>query len=631
MIELVPLSLNNVCLARTLDGMTLNPDVEEIVEKIGISVIDNLPDYIKSHPLATKHYIFLPSYIGVLKAIERKCISLGRDVVMRRILENTSPLQKKSLRILLSKISLYEITRDCQDVILQLPIFETIAGSGGSNESRFVSASKVAIAAPAEKIPFAVSRLLLDSTPPETQALAKLLGIKQLNMAQLLVQIIFPDIEQAFYDNSEVQRIMLYVLQYYHTFVDVDKTFKKTLRALAFLPKGDMLLTPDRFYDPDHELLQKLFVYEENFPGSSYSDPAIVTVLREIGLRGVEDVEPEDLHECGLTIQHLSETGKTASGAKVAMEKLIEKSNALMEYLHRHKSRLKSNCSGVSLAASLRNICWVRSMASKPVFYPQRLSWYQQNGRTFYKPSEVATKQYTNLIGSVMPVISVDIYPEVALAFGWDKPPALEAILQHMSNAIAVYDSKEKVAFMETARNIYENLQKFYLNEVSDVLPKRLPAEWVWNGDGFSRPEHVVLEEPFMDLRPFMFAVSPEMKSFCELFCKFGVKQDCELLEVLSAIKTKYEEGTNGLPNTTIFTEAEVKKDLHICVCLLNELKSRLDEAGLDAIRDLLYLPVQSDNANFLKLAPLSQCTYTDNESLRQGWFQSFFISSSHL
>jgi len=124
-----------------------------------------------------------------------------------------------------------------------------------------------------------------------------------MNIAQLLMTIVFPDIESAHYEHSDVESIMLYALKHYHSFMDIDKSFRKTLKSLAFLRKGDMLLTPDRFYDPDHTLLQKLFLCEENFPSSAYSEQAIVMVLREVGLRGVEDVEAEDLHEAALTIQ----------------------------------------------------------------------------------------------------------------------------------------------------------------------------------------------------------------------------------------------------------------------------------------------------------------------------------------
>ena len=74
-----------------------------------------------------------------------------------------------------------------------------------------------------------------------------------------------------------------------------------------------------------------------------YSDPAVVAVLREVGLRGVEDVEPEDLLESACTIQQLY---GSAVGNSSRMQQLIHKSDALLEYLHRHKSRLLSVCSG---------------------------------------------------------------------------------------------------------------------------------------------------------------------------------------------------------------------------------------------------------------------------------------------
>ena len=98
------------------------------------------------------------------------------------------------------------------------------------------------------------------------------------------MQVVFPDIEAAYYEHSEVQSIMLYVLRHYHFLADVDAGFRRTLRSLAFMPRSDMLTTIDRFYDPDHELLQKLFLFEENFPAGEYSDPSIVAVLREVGL-----------------------------------------------------------------------------------------------------------------------------------------------------------------------------------------------------------------------------------------------------------------------------------------------------------------------------------------------------------
>lgn len=63
---------------------------------------------------------------------------------------------------------------------------------------------------------------------------------------------------------------MLYVLRHYHTFLDLDATFPQTLRNLAFLPRRDMFLTTDRFYDPDSQLLQKLFIGNSELLSSLY-------------------------------------------------------------------------------------------------------------------------------------------------------------------------------------------------------------------------------------------------------------------------------------------------------------------------------------------------------------------------
>lgn len=631
--ELIPLSLSNVVLVRTMDGVTLSMDVEEIVQAIGIPVVNELPDYVKSHPIITKLYVFAPTYMGVLKAIERRCAAEGRDTIVRRMTDMTTPQQKRSLRALFSKISLYEIQRDCLEMMSQLPIFETVAGSGGS-ESHFISVSKTNVAAPPEKVPFPVSRLLIDTSASDSQVLGKLLGIKQLNMAQLLSQIVFPDVEQAFYDNAEVQRIMLYVLKHYHFFLDIDKGFRKTLKTLAFLPKGDMLLTPDRFYDPDNELLQKLFLFEENFPGASYSDPAIINVLRDVGLRGVEDVEPEDLQESAYTIQHLY--SKTQND--VPVEKLVEKSTALLEYLHRHKSRLKAMCSGTTLASALTNIRWVRAMTIKPSNYPQQLAWYQQSvGHVFYKPSEMAIKQCINLVGSVMPIVAADVYVEVCQALGWDQPLPLDRVVSHLANVIPAYSSRDKVAFMEMARSIFAELVKHEIPVVAQLLSTRVPPEWLWHGDGFTRPENVVSIEPFMDLRPFIYGLPAEIQPYADFLENFGVKHSVELMEVLNMFKRKYEEVDTVQPTASSagftrsisktvkrspsFSEAEVKRDLHIYICLLNELKSRLNEAAIEEIRDQIYIPVHSENMTTIKMAPLSVCTYTDDESIRQGKF----------
>ena len=632
-LELVPLSTDHTCLARSMDGLNLSREVEEVLQLIGVTVVDELPDYVKSHPLVLRLYVFSPTYLGVLRAVERQCALEGQDVIVSLIADRATAEQKRDLRQLFSKLSVYELSREYLDLLSQLPLFEAADGSGrtssdrgGTESSSFVSASMISAAAPAEKLPFRMSRPLLDTTSPEAQSLGKLLGIKSLNMAQLLMQVVFPDVEAAYYEQSEVQSIMLYVLRHYHFLADVDHGFRKTLRSLAFMPKGDMLTTIDRFYDPDHELLQKLFLFEENFPSGEYSDPSIVAVLREVGLRGVEDVEAEDLLESACTIQQLY---GSAVGNSSRMQQLIQKSDALLEYLHRHKSRLRAVCSGTekSLAAAMSDVCWVRSLATRPSVYPQSVRWHSGT-RVFFKPSEMVVRASINLVGSVQPVVAAEIYAEVAMQFGWDRTPPLENVVAHLANVVSSYDPRDKMLFMEMSRGIYAELSKQNCATVAGLLNRHdILSDWIWHGDGFTRPDRMVVSAPFTDLRPYVYSLPTEMSTFAEFFTGFGMQTACDVLAVLSTIRDKYGGTADEPPRTPggsqrrrRFLESEVKRDLHIAVCLLNEVKSYVvDDDSLKRLQPQIYVPVHCEARDTLKLAPLLECSYCDDEWLRQG------------
>lgn len=607
--ELVPLSNSKVSIARHMDGISLGSKMEEIAVKIGITVVDDLPDYIKLHPLITKNYIFSSSYIGVLRALNRLCTSEGEDKIVERILQCTTADEKRCLRELFAKISTYEMLPEYQELLWHLPIFETLEGSGGGKESHFVSAAEVSLAAPCEKASFPLSRSLLDISSTESQTLARLLGIQQLNLVQLLTQVVFQDIENGFYNFLEVQKVMLYVLRHYHQFQEIDSSFRMTLCSLAFLEKKDLLLTADRFYDPDHELLQKMFQFEEKFPSGAYSDPAIVAILREIGLRGIQDVDADNIREAALCIEALS------AQYDVPVEKLQEKSSAVLDYLQRNQSKINADCAGSKLATVLCDIAWVRHMSQRPAFYPASLVWFGE-AKMFNKPSDLTSKKHFNLVGSVMRIAAVDVPGNTERAFGWDQTPPLELIVQHLANVIKSYDSREKVLYMELSKTIYSELTKHDISEVKELLEKHVSEDWIWNGEGFVSPSRVVFVQPFMDLRPFVFSLPAEMALFSDFFTNFGVQRTCCLTDVLKMIRKKHNRASD-----TQFTTIEIKRDLNVCVSILNELKSHItDDESLASVQNDLYLPVLVESKSIvLKMAPLQECTYCDEEWIRQG------------
>ena len=385
-IDMMPLSSTAVLVVRQMDGISLGAGLEAILDKIGVSVIEELPDFIKIHPLVTKHYVFSPSYIGVLQAIHKLCLLHSQLAVAQQIMDLTNDDEKRKLRELFAKISAYEVTDLVYELLHNLPLFETLDGSG-NQATHFVCLSEVGMAAPQETLPVGVSRALIDINNREANHLADLLGVKQLTVVQLLTRVIFPDVEAAFYEGSDVEKLMLYVLRHYHTFRDQDRDLPDILTNLPFLPKRDMLLTPNRFYDPDNELLQNMFFGENNFPDGAYSDPSIVVILREIGLRGPDAIEPEDLLEAAYRVEEMVAAGDTP------YERLSEKSDAILEYFQRHEDALQLVCEGEPLSVKLDEVKWMRVLSNKPMFYPRTLPW-MENELPFQKPCEITDKQY---------------------------------------------------------------------------------------------------------------------------------------------------------------------------------------------------------------------------------------------
>ena len=64
-----------------------------------------------------------------------------------------------------------------------------------------------------------------------------------------------------------------------------------------------------------------------------------------------------------------------------------------------------------------------------------------------------------------------------------------------------------------------------------------------------------------------------------------------------------------------------MKRDLHIVVCVLNEIKSHVvaGDASLASLQPLIYVPVHCDARDTIKMAPLAECSYGDDEWLKQG------------
>lgn len=167
---------------------------------------------------------------------------------------------------------------------------------------------------------------------------------------------------------------------------------------------------------------------------------------------------------------------------------------------------------------------------------------------------------------------------------------------------------------------------------------------------GFVSKDKVVFNATFMDLRPFVYSMPLEMGLMMNFFEKVAdIQKNCNLISVIKNIYNKHElsretDLSNDLTNTMnnenketkacCFSTSEVRKDLHLCVSVLNELKSHIHSMErkekkiefLKLLHDNLYLPIHSEDTSRLTMALLADCTFCDEEWLRQGTLVSKYL-----
>ena len=166
------------------------------------------------------------------------------------------------------------------------------------------------------------------------------------------------------------------------------------------------------------------------------------------------------------------------------------------------------------------------------------------------------------------------------------------------------YTDDEKAYHMALVNEVYSFLSSSDYYEVSGALESS-HFEWVWNGDGFSFPSHVIAIKPLIDLTPYVRVLPSEVLKHCKLFTLFGMRTESDpslLLQVLGLIKVKYSGRSSR------FSPCEVRHDLHLAVDILNELAC--DQLSPE-LQEKILMPVRVHDNSYVWLEPVERCMYT--------------------
>ena len=599
-VTLKPLVQPSTVVIKSLGGDIIDDALIHVLTKMGGVVLTDCPDFILDHPCVLDTFVHRPNVQGIFKTIV-KLASMFTIKKLSEVVRGLSRGEKRSLRSFLANVKPVQLGKNESDLMCSLPIFETFSKT-------FVSKKEGLSAALIESLPIQPGRELIDISEEESRSLALLLKVRILKPTEVLCEIVFPDIQSGMYDGGQIDKLMPHVLTNFAHVISSDAHFKRNIQSLPFLPKANQSkrVKGSDVFDPRNENLRKLFANENVFPvGQLYNDSIVLSVLEEVGMKSESDITATDLLRSAKIVSVLSDPSKAR-----------EKSHAILQHLERHPQKLKSTIQAQELGSLLMKIQWVPNLSQKTSNFPPSLPWFktgEEGGRHFFKPSELKSQQVINLIGSVKPVVAFEPSSEIAGHFGWLEKPEVLDVARHLQNVVRRYTGDEKAYYMVLVNDIYEFLSCADYAEVTEVL-SNWHLGWVWNGDGFSSPRHVLFSKPAIDLTPFIRLLPSEMMKHSRLFTLFGMRTNSDpslLVKVLGLIKEKYDG-----QNSPVINASEVRHDLQLSVDILNALAN---EDLSSELQRKIILPVRVDVNLYIQLEPVERCMYTEQKE----WTQS--------
>ena len=579
---------------------TLDGTVAGVLENLGMTVINKLPNWVRSHP-SIHYYVCTASVHSVLQAMETQFSTVYEELEER--LQRQSDESKRALRSFIARVS-GKVSKEIKELIQHLPLFET-RGCGASKPSRFVTAREICTAAPPMHLPVEVLHELIDVRQEDSLKLARLAGVRVLTFTDLLKLMVFEDVRKGRYPEEDVDRLMKHVFDHYSEY---RHEIADTMRCLPFVPKSDgERVKPSDLFDGTVRSLRDIFVGEDVFPcGQTYTCPVALDILRELGLKKEDHVTAYDFLQ---SVRHVEKMYQ--------VEKARSKARALLVHLNDNPSLMGKPVYCARLGEIITRHPWIPTTTRRPPSYPQSLPFCIPNDVYFLKPTEVTSYKFVYVSGSVKPVVHIEgkNLANIANAFGWTKPPTLKDVVTHLRQVVEFYDRSEKEIYMGIVKHIYSHLQQH--PNAWAILSALREERWIWNGNGFSSPGSMVIEKPSIELSPYICPLPSEVKAYKALFIRGGMVAESQqelLLKVLGLIKEKYDK----MPQR--HSMAEVRRDLKLSIIIVNELKPKPGGPCLDeCIKERLLIPTKVANDSSVRLLPVEDCTYCDEEWLKQG------------
>jgi len=274
---------------------------------------------------------------------------------------------------------------------------------------------------------------------------------------------VFPDIQGGKYSGEQIDKLMTYVLENHTSEIRRNATFKQKLQVLPFVSKHRGRARASDLFNPRKLILKKLFVNEDVFPTVAFNERSVLVMLEELGMKSEDNITGYDLYQSAKLVSGLTHL-PTAE----------QKSRAVLEFLRDNPQKLSESVNGQPLGSLLKDIPWVSKLQERPPNYPPELAWFdagEENGKHFFKPTEVKSQYFASLVGTVMPLVEVQPTNQISMYFGCQYLPGVSQVIQHLQNVIRSYSKEKKHLFMVVVNEIYLMLSRALTSKDVGVDP----------------------------------------------------------------------------------------------------------------------------------------------------------------
>ena len=617
--HLVKLRKDNVVILGSSYFASLPRNVVNALQNSGCIVLPHLPPFC-DHP-SLRQYIEPPTPPGVIRVLASVIDQPGNNQLV-----TSSAEDKIAIRAFLS--SLRNPSDDEIVTLMALPIFQAIDGSTFTavQPAGPLSGAKLDVGPPRLHLPpstrIQFSHRILSAADDDSHQLLRRLPVRILNTSDFFIYKILPCIERGdFYTRDEVSKLMFWVLHRLPALSSDNRSFLEHIKDVRFIPTaGGSLKAPCELYDPEDEVIQKLFEEEPGmFPAEEFSRAHTLSLLRVfLGLRRSRSLEGKDIL---LIAQQITRSPE---------ESALRRAEALLQVLTDNSHLVQSEVTlgegtETSKKATVGNLLsslpWLPASREPPNKYPTAMPWFGTS-RRFHSPKDTRDAEMANIVGSSMPVLLVCLNDKLKTAFGWSFPPPISHVVAQLKASISTWNNQlqksssdfEILKFRAMLKDIYSHLSSnMVIAEAALVLKEQSFLPWVWHGSGFEKPNSVAFYNScLLNLKPYVHVISEDFQKYNELFKRCGVMdtiQETTALEVLKMIRDWHLEEIRHFD--------DVKRDLRLSQEILEFLTR--DETPLPMeLRSTVLVPVQTSNGR-LVFETCDKVSFCDADWLAQG------------